>query len=56
MDENPEVTEIHILKHNKLKQTDGQQVGRRCSKRVCRAWHKTREVEVLLLGIRRAEG
>ena len=25
-------------------------------KRVCRAWHKTREVKVLLPGIRRAEG
>jgi len=24
--------------------------------RVCRAWHKTREVKVLLPGIRRAEG
>ncbi len=26
------------------------------SRRVCRAWHLTREVKVLLPGIRRAEG
>jgi len=26
------------------------------SRRVCRAWHKTREVKVLLPGNRRAEG
>ena len=28
----------------------------RLSKRVCRAWHLTSEVEVLVPGIRRAEG
>jgi len=26
------------------------------ARRVCRAWHKTREVKVLLPGVRRAEG
>ncbi len=30
--------------------------GRRLFQRVCRAWHRTREVKVLLPGVRRAEG
>ena len=29
---------------------------RRLAQRVCRAWHRTREVKVLLPGVRRAEG
>jgi len=29
---------------------------RQCLRRVCRAWHLTSEVQVLVPGIRRAEG
>ena len=41
--------------HNKaLKQ--GRANARRLAWRVCRAWHLTSEVQVLVPGIRRAEG
>ncbi len=42
--------------HNKWLQYDAQKARASEPGRVCRAWHLTREVQVLLPGIRRAEG
>ena len=46
--------------HNKMRQLANKLAGlrftRRCAWRVCRAWHLTSEVQVLVPGIRRAEG
>ncbi|OQK17854.1 hypothetical protein AU255_08325 [Methyloprofundus sedimenti] len=46
--------------HNKLLndrlRLDAQNAARPLARRVCRAWHRTREVQVLLPGIREAEG
>ena len=52
----PRTTHNKPLKFVPLRSTGRELRSRRLAERVCRAWHVTREVEVLLPGIRRAEG
>jgi|GEM_PF-4513848 len=42
--------------HNKSAQSDACFAGAAGFKRVCRAWHLTSQMKVLIPGIRRAEG